>query len=503
MDVLYLRRAVGIRCAHGSHSWIVVVVAGGRRGRAAFVQPAWPCAGAGAAAAPARAAGPGPGAARAGSECRAPASVSAAGAAARVRTDRDVAREQPARPSPDADAAQVAGRLPHAVQRPGESGGRLPRRRRHHPAVGELQHAAPVGAGRHRRAGRFQHQALGRLRSDPRRHRRRRGRDADLHERARGDRLCRSTTRNGMPPTSSASPTSSSVSCCSRSEFRCRPAARQSRFASPRAISRTLLAARRRATVSRMGRMGGSLSVSLAALAAAQLLFNPLGHAQEPGRRPSPGRAPGPGAGPAGAVSECRGPAAVCPAVCAALSAAGLRTDRDVARRQPARAPAGDDAAQVARRLRRALQRARASGRRLPRRRRDDPGVGDLQHAASVRAGSDRRAGRVQGEARGRHRPDRSAVASPPLAGALYLLAASAPPATTTLSAPATRRPCRGSVSSTWWSARCCWRSESRSRPAARRSRFASGSVRSRCRGPRPSCFPPCSNSSRGPARIC
>jgi hypothetical protein len=37
-----------------------------------------------------------------------------------------------------------------------------------------------------------------------------------------------------------------------------------------------------------MGRIRGSLSVSLAVLAAAQLVFNPLGHAQEPAAAPPP-----------------------------------------------------------------------------------------------------------------------------------------------------------------------------------------------------------------------
>ena len=37
-----------------------------------------------------------------------------------------------------------------------------------------------------------------------------------------------------------------------------------------------------------MGRIRGSVSVSLAVLAAAQLLCNPLGHAQEPAPPPEP-----------------------------------------------------------------------------------------------------------------------------------------------------------------------------------------------------------------------
>src|SRR6185503_12684664 len=114
------------RFAYGSHGWFAVGVAGGPRGRAASVQPAWPCRGAGggsaAAAAPGRASGPGPGPAGAGSESG-PAALCATVSATGLRTDRDIARGQPARPSPGADGAQVAGRLPHTVQRPGESGG--------------------------------------------------------------------------------------------------------------------------------------------------------------------------------------------------------------------------------------------------------------------------------------------------------------------------------------------------------------------------------------------
>jgi hypothetical protein len=75
----------------------------------------------------------------------------------------------------------------------------------------------------------------------------------------------------------------------------------------------SLLTARRRDTVPRMGRTRGSVSLSLAVVAAAQLLFNPLGHAQEPGPPPPPpefqGQPPGqPGQDPNAAPYPPQGP---------------------------------------------------------------------------------------------------------------------------------------------------------------------------------------------------
>ena len=172
-----------------------------------------------------------------------------------------------------------------------------------------------------------------------------------------------------------------------------------------------------------MPRVRGSLSVSLAILAAAQLLYNPLGHAQEPAAPPpqpqpqaqvqdrdEPGQPPTvapppPYAPPNPYAAPYPYPAPYPYAQPYPPPVYGpvvtLRADNPRARLQVM------TQLKWRGRLPRALQRARASGRHVPRRRRVDPGVGGIHHAAPIRTGFDRSAGRVQGEARDRHRPHR------------------------------------------------------------------------------------------------